>query len=221
MTRPTVFALGIAAVTAASIAAAAPQDDAIHACVDPSGEVVYQADPCDSPAMPSKAAMRPAPAMPATPMPAPATPAPGRSVASRSAAAKPVAAKAAAARPASKPIWVTTHAERPPSVPKAFTSDPRWGSPERTLHTFVAAMRGGDRALVKSCLTSAALTEFGPRVDALPAETLKATVDAFTGFVAEGDLGPFWSIRALRGTSRPKWIFFEKTGDGTWKISAI
>lgn len=176
----------------ALLAGAAPAHAEIHACTDAQGQVVYQEDPCDSPAMPSKAAMKPAPAKPKTKAPA-----------------------------AAKPIWVTTHAERPAAVPKAFTSDPRWGSPERTLHTFVAAMRSGDRATAKSCLTSGALTEFGPRVDALPAESLRATVEAFTGFVPEGDLGPFWSIRALRGRDRPKWIFFERTGDGTWKISGI
>ena len=52
-------------------------------------------------------------------------------------------------------------------------------------------------------------------------EELRQTVSSFTGYVTEGDLGPFWSIRALRAGVRPKWIFFERTGSGAWKIGAI
>jgi hypothetical protein len=52
-------------------------------------------------------------------------------------------------------------------------------------------------------------------------DNLRKTVDAFTGYVPEGDLGPYWSIRAQRGGSRPKWIFFERTGSGDWKIAAM
>ena len=45
--------------------------------------------------------------------------------------------------------------------------------------------------------------------------------DAKGDFVYQGDLGPFWSIRALRAGMRPKWIFFERTGSGEWKIGAF
>ena len=110
---------------------------------------------------------------------------------------------------------------RPVIDPHAFSSDPRWGSPERTLTTFVAAMRQGDRLAAKACLTSGALADLGPRLERLPADGLKAEVAGYRRFVQEGEVGPYWSIRALRDNARPKWIFFERVGDGTWKISSI
>jgi hypothetical protein len=178
--------------------AAAPVPPQIHACPDASGNIVYQDDDCaDAPqapriAVPARAAMAKS-----SPAARPAAPAGKRAPSSAAKGIKPVI------------------------DPATFTSDPRWGSPERTLRTFVAAMKEGDRALARSCLTADALALFGPAVDALPAESLRATVEAYTGFVLEGDLGPVWSIRAIRGKARPKWIFFARLDDGTWKISAI
>jgi hypothetical protein len=99
--------------------------------------------------------------------------------------------------------------------------DPRWATPESTLRTFIGAVNAGDRALAVSCLTSFALSDLGPEPDDLPLDDLRETVGSFTGYVAEGDLGPFWSIRALREGARPKWIFFERTGAGEWKIQGI
>jgi len=99
--------------------------------------------------------------------------------------------------------------------------DARWATPEKTLKTFVGAVTAGDRTLVLACLTSSALDQLGPDVESLPLEQLRETVNSFTGYVTEGDLGPFWSIRAKRGGLRPKWIFFERTGTGEWKIAAI
>ena len=52
-------------------------------------------------------------------------------------------------------------------------------------------------------------------------DDLRKTVSSFTGYVNEGDVGPFWSIRALRTGTRPKWIFLEQTPRGDWKISAF
>ena len=82
-------------------------------------------------------------------------------------------------------------------------------------------MTAGDRALVLACLTSSALAGLGPKVETIPMEKLREMVSSFTRYVAEGDLGPFWSIRAQRVGLRPKWIFFERTGTGEWKIAAI
>ena len=111
---------------------------------------------------------------------------------------------------------------RPPEpAPPGRAVDARWATPEKTLKTFVGAVMAGDRALVLSCLTASALADLGPALEALPLEKLRETVSSFTGYVAEGDLGPFWSIRALRAGMRPKWIFFERTGAGEWKIAAI
>jgi hypothetical protein len=99
--------------------------------------------------------------------------------------------------------------------------DARWTSPQRSLQTFVGAVKTGDRDLVLSCLTSSALADLGPDVDELPLRQLQATVGSFTGYVVEGDVGPYWSVRALREGSRPKWIFLERTGYGEWKIGAF
>lgn len=119
---------------------------------------------------------------------------------------------------------------KPPPAPKPRRTEPplsrgpvdaRWATPEKTLKTFVGAVTAGDRALVLACLTSSALADLGPNVEEIPLEKLRETVNSFTGYVAEGDLGPFWSIRAKRAGLRPKWIFFERTGIGEWKIAAI
>jgi len=109
----------------------------------------------------------------------------------------------------------------PAPAPAGRPVDARWATPEKTLHTFVDAVNVGDSALILACLTSSALADLGPDVIALPLEKLRETVGSFTGYVSEGDLGPYWSIRALRAGTRPKWIFFEKTGNGTWKIGAF
>ncbi|HZT10982.1 MAG TPA: hypothetical protein VFB09_08125, partial [Actinomycetota bacterium] len=52
-------------------------------------------------------------------------------------------------------------------------------------------------------------------------DRMRATVDAFHGYVLEGEVGPYWSIRALRTRMRPKWIFFTRADDGTWRIAAL
>jgi hypothetical protein len=201
------LALVLAAAGASARASNEPPA-AIHGCPDARGNVVYQDDPCDerAAAPPKPVARVAAKAAPRTV--AGSTPKPG-------------------AKSAPRPV---SHAAPPPPLagpirrvidPSAFTSDPKWGSPERTLKTFVAAMKDGDRALARSCLTSSALAEFGPRVETASPESLRSTVAGYTGFVLEGEVGPYWSIRALRANTRPKWIFFERIPDGTWKISAI
>jgi len=95
---------------------------------------------------------------------------------------------------------------------------PASGAP---LKTFISAVTAGDREVALACLDAAALSDLGPDPSALPLAEVQATVRSFTGYVAEGDLGPFWAIRALRQGERPKWIFFERTGAGEWKIVGI
>lgn len=199
----------------------------IYACKDANGEIVYQDDECGPPVVRKAPAVRaPAP----TPEPALA-PSPAR-VPARVPSPKPAPAPARTDAPrrvpvaAPAPVWVLA-----PPAPRSRTLDlrssgtpapnARWASPESTLQTFIAAVRNGDRALIRSCLTSSALAEVGPNLESVPLETLRETVSSFTGYVAEGDLGPYWSIRALRQGTRPKWIFFERTGSGEWKIGAI
>jgi hypothetical protein len=190
--------MGLAGCLLALGVSAAEAPSALHACKDSKGDIVYQDDPCDAPVVRKVAVPVPRPARVTAPPPT----------------------RAFAWAPPSVPAPVPASK----SVTQYFGAPPlagRWASPDRTLQTFVGAVRSGDRALAVQCLTSSAVAELGTGVESAPWETLRRTVDAFTGFVVEGDLGPYWSIRALRGKTRPKWIFFEKSADGTWKISAI
>ena len=196
-----------------------PVDHKIYGCPNESGETVYQEGPCDAP-QPN----RKKPAKAAEPKPAPAK------AASKAVAKAPPKAGAAKPMPAPKTPPAASQASRKPAKsqairpvidPSKFSADPKWGSPERTLKTFIAAMKTGDRPLARACLVSEALDDLGPQLESLPDASLRSTVDRYTGFVMEGDLGPYWSIRALRSGQRPAWIFFERTADGTWKIAAI
>jgi len=189
--------LGLVLLSAAPLLAlglhAPAEEGKIYECTDAKGQVVYQDEPC----------LEPAPVAPkhqAAPKPPPAP--------------KPRRTAPPPAVPRTKP-----HPHEPP--PFRGPVDARWATPEKTLKTFVGAVKDGDRALVLSCLTSSALADLGPDLEALPLEKLRETVRSFTGYVAEGDLGPFWSIRAQRAGLRPKWIFFERTGTGEWKIVGI
>jgi hypothetical protein len=99
--------------------------------------------------------------------------------------------------------------------------DPLYASAERTWRTFVAAMKAADRAAARACLTSAALEDLGPFVDSQPPEKLRETVDALGAIEFEGEVGPFWSLRASGAHGRSRWIFLERTDNGEWKISAF
>jgi len=187
------LALLLASFVMASGGSAVPEEGKIYECTDAKGQVVYQDEPCLE-------AVPVAPKHQAAPKP-PSAVKPRRSA--PSAAASP-------ARPSP---------QEPPL--SRGPVDARWATPDKTLKTFVGAVTAGDRALVLACLTSSALADLGPNVEAIPLEKLRETVSSFTGYVAEGDLGPFWSIRAKRAGLRPKWIFFEQTGTGEWKIAAI
>lgn len=215
------LALGVLTYFAGSALAvcamAADEPSKIYECRDANGNVVYLDEPCLD-----------------TPVAAPKPPAAAKAkgAAKPKAGTKPTAATKLP--PATKPqrvpeAWVVVTPEagafRPSRGPaeraRGGPADAQWATPEKTLQTFVGAVKAGDRALVLSCLTSGALADLGPDADGLPLEKLRETVGSFTGYVAEGDLGPYWSIRALRAGTRPKWIFFERTWDGAWKIGAI
>jgi hypothetical protein len=97
----------------------------------------------------------------------------------------------------------------------------RFASPESTWRAFVSAIGRGDRAAAAACLTSSALVRLGGGAESFPLEELRATVSVFTRIAVDGEVGPFWSIHASRPGLRPKWIFFERTARGEWKIAAI
>ncbi len=185
---------------------AADEPHKIYECKDAKGEIVYQDDPCiEAPPAVSK----------------PTAAAKPRAKSKTTVATKPKAASPpeSAALPWVAVIPPSPRSSEPP--PPRYPVDARWASPEKALRTFVDAVRSRDRDLVVSCLTPSALADLGADAETVPMEKLHETVGSFTGYVVEGDVGPFWSIRALRAGLRPKWIFLEKTGDGSWKIGAI
>jgi outer membrane biosynthesis protein TonB len=205
---------GLALAALGSFAAVEPSK--IYECKDAKGNTVYQGEPCIEPA---PTATPPAPRPPAEKpdkIQKPRAKSKPKAVAPTPPPAKP---------PAPPPTQVlafpqppsprSTHAE-PPSA-----NDGRWASPEKALQTFVGAVKAGDRALVVASLTSGALADLGPDASDVPMDALRETVGSFTGYVSEGDLGPYFSIRALRAGARPKWIFFERVVSGMWKISAF
>ena len=223
---PTIVIL-VAGSFLARAAIAADEAPRIYECKDADGNVAYQDDPCPPAPKPAakpkaaaagkegvalKAAAKSAKL--AKPKSAPVTTKPPGEAKSP-VEAKPVRASLpwAAVLPAAPPL-----PQRPLQSPEA---DARWTSPQRSLQTFVGAVKSGDRDLVLSCLTSQALADLGPDAEDLPLGKLQATVGAFTAFVVEGDVGPYWSVRALRAGARPKWIFLERTGYGEWKIGAF
>jgi hypothetical protein len=98
---------------------------------------------------------------------------------------------------------------------------PSFTSPELTWRTFVAAVEGDDHAGAGACLTPAALEQLGPDADSIPLADLRSMLGRFTRIENGGDLGSFWSIYGVRANQRPKWIFFEQTDTGEWKIAGI
>jgi hypothetical protein len=204
-----------------SISALAAEGDdephKIYECTDAAGNTVYQDDP---------RASRP---------PAPAAEAGARRQDQAGKKSKPGSKPASAPAPAPARVPVPQAAPLrfvvPKTAPPVFPSrelpksnrsiDGRWQTPDTTLKTFVAAVAAGDRPAIVACLSDSALADWGPEPGELPLDALRKTVGSFTGYVAEGDLGPYWSIRALRTGMRPKWIFFERNGDGEWKIGAL
>ncbi|HEX4824351.1 MAG TPA: hypothetical protein VFV19_08565 [Candidatus Polarisedimenticolaceae bacterium] len=205
------FLAGAVLAAAASLAAyagdaATASPDETYQCKDASGAIVLQNDPCDmAPARKKKVAE------PAAPPEAKVKP----KVTAKAAA--PVRPKAMPASFTPPPVPRATSSSlgkpiRPVINPSVFTSDPRWGSPERTLKTFVGAMKGGDRALAQQCLAAGTAGDL---------DRMRDMVEAFSGYVLEGEVGSYWSIRALRARTRPKWIFFTRAADGTWRIAAL
>ena len=184
------------AVAGALGAAGSPADDGIHACRDAAGNVVYQDDPCVEP--------RPAPPAPVKPA-ARTTPAPQK-VSRAVVPARPVP-------PAPKERWVPSAPLRSPV--------PADGSIVRTWEAFVAAVNSGDRASALACLTSTAAKDLVSTGGAFPSRSVRDAVSGQARVVDEGEVGPYWSLRLVRADVRPKWVLFERTESGAWKIAAL
>lgn len=167
----------------------------LFTCTAADGTVSLQQEPCEE--------AKPAPKKGAAP-----------------AARKPSTQKAPApALPKAKSV---TYVLRESGTPSATVAPPLKNVPwEPTWKAFVEAMHGGDGPGALRCLTSRALKEMGPRIESSAPEALKELLGPFDRVVVEGDVGPYWSIRVLRAGARPRWVFFERTARGEWKIAAI
>ncbi len=182
---------------ACGVLAAPPEEPQIYECPDGHGNVLYQDEPCREAPVDGAAGTGPAAASEPGARPAP-----------------PAAERRAVE---------TARRDRPPRTspsPPRTTSGP-YGSPERTWQAFVAAIGSGDGAAAAACLTPRALAALGADAAPLPVAELRQALGAFTRIRVDGEVGPFWSVHALRANRPPKWIFFERTARGEWKIAAI
>ncbi len=164
----------------------------IFTCTAEDGSVSFQQEPCEVPKPAKKVQAKPEPK---------------------------AAPKKVQAGPKAKPVtYVLRESVAPsPTIPPPLKNVP-W---EPTWKAFTDAMSQGDGQAALRCLTARALRELGPRIQSSTPEALKEIVGPVDRVVVEGDVGPYWSIRLLRAGARPKWVFFERTARGEWKIAAI
>jgi len=213
---------------------ASADDEEIHACRDADGNVVYQSDPCPEPPPTAPSAPSHPAATPVRP-PAPAQPErPG-----------PGARKSGAARRDVRPEPVKTRTKPrqsfvlvPPSLrsgqsdpgrahptePAAGVTaqlDPRFASPEKTWQTFRTAVGVNDRETARQCLAPSAVETLGPQIDSPGTGGVAWVVDDTARVQAEGEAGPYWSLRVWRAHERPRWVFLVRTDSGEWKIVAL
>jgi len=184
--------------TVTALSAQEEDENKIYTCTDASGETVYLDEPCDA---------RPVRAKPKAAAPA----------AKPSKSSKPAPAPMPKARTVTRTMMLVPETYKPIAIPPPLKNVP-W---EPTWKAFVDAMSQGDRDAAVRCLTSDALSELGPKIKSATPEALREMVGAFDRVIVEGDVGPYWSIRVLRAGARPKWVFFERTPRGEWKIAAI
>jgi len=248
---PRILLLALGSVLASGFGPAAAAEDEIHVCPDGNGNTVFQSYPCPEattenvttkapasrrpsapvakrPAVPVQARPHaaapsrssvPAATSPATPSPArpkPTAPSTARRTESTWIRVPPArAAPAVSGRKLGKQTFPTTLGGADQPGKASFVS------PERTWRTFLAAIENGDRTGAVACLTPGALETLDTDAESFPLEELRTMVGTFTRIENEGDLGPYWSIYGVRAKQRPKWIFFEQTETGDWKIAGI
>jgi hypothetical protein len=219
MTRATCsLFIGLIWVVAIPSPIDASDEELIYSCDDGDGTIVIQTDPCPEPR--AKVPAPPPPEKkPAVAQPARAKPKPVPTVRtattrwtlvppSESLAPRPVR------RLGKQRFQVSLSGETASATPSFVT-------PARTWQTFLFAIEQGDRAAAVTCLTPSALDALLPGAGSFPLDELRTMVAGFSRIENVGDLGPYWSIYGVRRRQRPKWIFFEETKPGEWKISGI
>jgi len=216
----------------AVVAAHADQEDEVHLCRNADGEVVLQNDPCpepptaDAPAAPPKAVpAKPRPPKGPPPNAAPLPPPPPepetragrRSTGPSWKIVRPSGSTRATRRPGDGKRTFPTHAGG-----TGAEEAPGFSSPERTWLTFLAALERGDADGAGACLTPEARGRLaGDASRSVPVEALRELIGTFTRVESAGDAGSAWAIYGVRRNQRPKWIFFEQTRPGDWRISGI
>jgi len=207
-------ALLLTALTGPGTLAQENDEDELYVCRDANGEITaLQVDPCpELPVTKPLPKIAPPPAVkkrPAAPKPVPKPKAPPRATTWQRVSPLPHR------RPATRPglsgqrFPTTLGGERPAAG---------FSTPERTWRSFLAATEAGDPVAAAACFTPAALERLGPE---LPLDHLRELVRSFTRIENEGSVGPYWSIYGVRAAARPKWILFEETRAGEWKIGGI
>jgi len=216
----------LASVLVAGSGLVASEEDEIHFCQDADGNIALQTDPCPEPVDTAEEPGPPPPAAPARPSAPPVV----RTSATVGTMASPPVRRSTSGWTVIPRSRSTRSTPRPTlekqSFPTSLTgvprpSSPSFASPELTWRTFVGAIESGDRTVAETCLTSAALERLGPDAESIPLGDLRSMLSKFTRIENGGELGPFWSIHGVRANQRPKWIFFEQTASGEWKIAGI
>jgi hypothetical protein len=206
---------------------AATEEDEVYFCEDPDGNIILQTDPCPEPVVeepppppekPKARATEPVPPKVHRP-PEPYVP-PPPPAARRSASRWTLIPRAPAARPRSQ--FSLGRQEFPTRMTGGATpGTPSFATPASTWRAFVSALEQDDRAGAGACLTAEALARLGPDVASIPLQELRVMLQRFSRIESGGEVGDYWSIYGVRPDERPKWIFFERTPSGEWKIAGI
>jgi len=221
---PLAIALGTMLVLGSGLAMS--DDDEIYTCRDENGVPSFQNDPC--PELPVKTIAISEPAA----VQASRKAAPKAKSTARKRTSAPVVKSPKPKAPQSQRAvasWSRVpSAEHPPPIStrnlgkQTFSTrlntapaTPSFVSPEQTWRAFLAAVEIGDPGRAAACLTPAARETLGPLDD------LRRMLNTFTRIDDGGDVGPFWTIRGVREKQQPKWILFEETPTGEWKIAGI
>ena len=208
---------------------AGADDNEIYTCRDADGNITFQDDPCpdvpETVAVPVAPAPSPKPEL-ATRKPKPATPKPKPKPKPRTLTLSTATTSWTIVPPNQHPPPVRARSLGKQTFPTRLDpagpiKSPSFVSPEQTWLTFLSAIETGDRAAAVSCLTPTAFEHLGSDLELFPLEEMRRMVHAFTSIENDGDLGPYWSIHGVRQHRHPKWIFFEETTIGEWKISGI
>src|SRR4030095_13339485 len=95
------------------------------------------------------------------------------------------------------------------------TGDSRFGSPQQTFATFVAALRRADREAALACLSELHQGDERDQIASLPEDKLRETANSFLGsLILKETLGGLQTATAPRKDGNNHTIFFEREPNG-------